>query len=291
MHIILSVLNIIRIVLLLLLAVLLFFLLVVLFVPIAYNAKGHYDKNTTSARVQLLFLYPFLQVLFSYTDGIKEAKLKLFGICIKNFFKKKEKKKNNGRSSKNTEAAQTVVDEQLPRQRRQSAKHTPENDGHTPTQSRSLWRKIRFFFCYIKEKLYSTAEKCLHLRDTLKAVTDHINHYREIWSMDVTQEAFAKAKKTLLRLVRGIKPRKGLLKLRLGTDDPAKTGELCAFFGMIYPFIGNYVMIEPDFEQEIFEGDFYVKGHFNIFMLLRAAWIFLFDKDIKKLKEILMNSD
>ena len=46
-------------------------------------------------------------------------------------------------------------------------------------------------------------------------------------------------------------------------------------------------MIEPDFENKIYEGNFYFKGHITVVSFLKVVWIVLFDKDIKRLRKIL----
>jgi hypothetical protein len=95
----------------------------------------------------------------------------------------------------------------------------------------------------------------------------------------------------VLRLLKSIRPRKFAVNLHIGTGDPAQTGQICAVFGMIYPFIGNYVSIEPEMEEKIYEGDFCIKGHITVFMLLRAALVIFFDKDIKRLIAIVKKAE
>lgn len=347
MHILLSVLKIIGIILLVLLAVLLVVLLLVLFVPVCYRAEGSYKEGKPYAKAQLRFLFPVLYAFLSYKEGKPEGKIKVLGICVRDFFdkgaeneKKAPKEKNaqetkNAPKTKNAQKAKksknvdgpekidkidnpdktenlqntdnTVRNAQSNNQRAvRSQKQLADSCGaleqngvhQTEEKKKSFPDKLKYYISYLKEKIRSFVEKVkewrqkgLDFQEKIKNVTAKIKRYKEIWEMDVTQRAYAKAKKSLSRLFESIKPGKGNLRIHFGTDDPAKTGEICAYFGMIYPFVGNYVMIEPDFEQKIAEGDFFVKGRITVFALLRAAWIFLFDKDIKVLKEILTNPD
>lgn len=366
MHIILSVLKIIGIVLLVLLAVLIVLLLVLLFAPVCYRAEGSYKENTPCVKAGVRFLFPLLQVVFSYMDGAPEGKIKVLGICVRDFFdksgkpqkKKKEKTEKSGKKQKAKSGKKEKENAGINKTRKSSAESTqnsekinnpeelknpekaknpektetrkkaenPEktetpknkdlkinektnektneatneatNETIDETEKQTFFEKLKYYISFLKEKILSVLakikewkEKGHKLRDRIDDISEKIMHYKKIWDMDVTRQAFKKAKKSLGRLWKSIKPGKGLLRLHIGTDDPAKTGEICAFFGMIYPFVGNYVMIEPDFERKIYEGDFFVKGHVTVFVLLRAAWVFLFDKDIKKLREILTNSD
>ncbi len=164
-------------------------------------------------------------------------------------------------------------------------------------EKKTLSQKIREFIAALKEKLQAflrkiaeIKEKGLQLKEKATELKEKFDYYYGIWQQDYTQRAFAKAKKQLLKLWKSIRPKKGLLKVHVGTGDPGSTGQICGFFGMIYPFVGKYVMIEPDFEQTIYEGDFYFKGRITVFAFLKVAWVVLFDKDIKRLRQILMNS-
>ena len=80
------------------------------------------------------------------------------------------------------------------------------------------------------------------------------------------------------------------MRVRFGTGDPGSCGEICAFLGMVYPFIGNYVMIEPEMEQAVFDCDVWLCGHVTVFALLKAGWVVLFNPEIKYLKEVMKPS-
>ena len=41
--------------------------------------------------------------------------------------------------------------------------------------------------------------------------------------------------------------------------------------------------IEPDFEEQIVEGETYIKGRIFVIVLLVAAWKLYFDKDLRKM--------
>lgn len=79
-------------------------------------------------------------------------------------------------------------------------------------------------------------------------------------------------------------------KLLLCDEPTGSCGEICAFLGMVYPFIGNYVMIEPEMEQAVFDCDVWLCGHITVFALLKAGWVVLFNPEIKYLKEVMKPS-
>ena len=74
-------------------------------------------------------------------------------------------------------------------------------------------------------------------------------------------------------------------RIHAGFDDPSVTGQLLAVHGMLYPFIGRNVSIEPDWETPVLEGTLLIRGHITIFVLLRILWKLYFDKDLKSVRQ------
>lgn len=317
MHIVLLILKIVGIILLILLALVLLFLLLLVFVPFFYRGEGSYYDNKPYAKFRIRYLFPLLQVYISYTDEKPEGKVKVFGFTVYDFFAPqeteesksvKEKSKRNaddakdkGRKTEMNPSAEAELppDPDVSSEPKLPAEPEPLAEmAEDEPEPKTFFEKIAYFVEVIKEKLLGILtklkeikEKGLQLKEKITHITQQIKFYYGVWQMDVTQAAFQKAKRALLRLWKSIRPKKGMVKLHLGTGDSGSTGQICGIFGMMYPFVGKYVMIEPDFEKQIYEGDFYFKGHITVFALLRVVWIVLFDKDIRVLRKILMNAN
>lgn len=84
-------------------------------------------------------------------------------------------------------------------------------------------------------------------------VIEFLNH-------EIHRNAFTKTRDEGIRLFRFLKPRRLRGRIRYGFEDPYITGKVLAGAGMLYPFYGGMLVIEPDFEEKIFEGEFYIKG-------------------------------
>ena len=304
MHILLLVLKIIGIALLVILGLLLVLILLLLFVPFCYRAEGSYYDNKPYVMVRVRYLFPLLSVFVKYQEENLEGKAKLFGFTVYDFFpsdeeqeKSEQKKAKKSKKAKKTKEPNKDNVESLPEQKTvteiKPQLQTEENvktDAEPEEEKKTLWEKIQIFFRTLKEKILSLIQKLKDIRDKGIEIKEKISYYCEIWQREETQRAFQTAKKTLYKVWKSIRPKKGLVKFHFGTGDPGSTGQMCGYLGMLYPFIGKYVMIEPDFENKIYEGDFYFKGRITLFVFLRAAWTILFDKDIKVLRKILMNS-
>ncbi|MBQ7266453.1 MAG: hypothetical protein IJS61_10220 [Firmicutes bacterium] len=64
-----------------------------------------------------------------------------------------------------------------------------------------------------------------------------------------------------------IKPRKFKLHLDIGRGDAYDDGTLSGILAVIQPYLGEDVVISPDFEEKKLEGEFDIKGSFNLFSL------------------------
>ena len=293
MHILLLILKIIGIILLVLLGIVLTLVLLLVFVPFFYRAEGSYYEGKPYAMVRVRYLFPLLQVFVKYHEENLEGKVKVFGLTVYDLFAEKEEKITHESEATPAKADEAVKAEEADlTDTAQIQVEKPEADKEAenqeePEEKLSLTDKIKIFIKTIKEKTEAFLQKLKDIREKGIQIKDKAVYYYDIWQQDYTQRAFQKAKATLYKLWKSIRPRKGLVKFHFGTGDPGSTGQFCGYLGMLYPFIGKYVMIEPDFENKIYEGDFYFKGHITLFALLKVVWVVLFDKDIKKLRKIL----
>ena len=314
MHIVLLILKIIGIILLVLLGLILALLFLLVFVPFYYKAEGDFYDNKPYAKFRIRYLFPFLQIYVQYKDGVPDGKVKLLGITVYDVFSEKETSKEEeceilgnpkdaesySTESKIQNPDATIVMENVSVD---ETKHKDMEDAEKDTEDTEdtplgIWGKIKYFVCVIKNKcselltkLKEIKEKGLNFKAKISHVTTQIKYYYAICQMEVTKVVYEKAKHALLKLWNHLKPRKGYARFHFGTGDPASTGQICGIFGMLYPFLGKYIIPEPDFEQKIYEGDFCFSGHLTVFALLQVVWLILFDKDIRRLRKILINEN
>ena len=70
--------------------------------------------------------------------------------------------------------------------------------------------------------------------------------------------------------------------LRVGLDEPYHTGQLLAFLSVLYPFIGADLYVYPEFEREIVEGNFVIKGRIKLWHIIRLLGRCSEDEKIKQ---------
>ena len=76
-------------------------------------------------------------------------------------------------------------------------------------------------------------------------------------------------------------PKKLAAKVQYGFDDPCLTGQVLAVFGVLYPFLGPYVQITPDFDQKILEGYLKAKGNIYGIHLVILLWNLLWSREVR----------
>ena len=62
----------------------------------------------------------------------------------------------------------------------------------------------------------------------------------------------------------------------IGMEDPYYTGVTLAVLSVFYPFYGENIEIQPDFEQQVLNGHVSMKGHIrNVHILIHLIKIFV----------------
>lgn len=144
----------------------------------------------------------------------------------------------------------------------------------------------------ISEKIKSICEKiktliqnikCTFRRfcDKIKVLLEKKDKIVTFIHDEVHVSAFLKTKKELFKLLRRLRPKKTKINLEFGFEDPYRTGQALAGISLLYPFIGESAVIEPDFEKKVLKGMLYIKGNIRFCHLAAAAWNLLWSKDVR----------
>lgn len=129
----------------------------------------------------------------------------------------------------------------------------------------------------VKNIWYTIRRLC----DRIVEIRNNISYYIEVFGEEETKQAFMTCRQELRRIWKNIRPTKCRAELMLGTGEPDTTGYILAIHGILYPIIGNDIVIEPDFENQVLEGKLFLKGRITVFVLLYAVIKIYFDKNIR----------
>lgn len=123
---------------------------------------------------------------------------------------------------------------------------------------------------------------------TLKNVKDKLQEIIAFIQDEENKKVFLLCKDEIIIVLKHIKPRKYKINLKFGTGDPALTGQVLGIMGMLIPFYKDNAHIVPDFEDIVFEGDFFMKGRITLLKLALIGWKLYRDENVKRCYKMIM---
>ena len=146
------------------------------------------------------------------------------------------------------------------------------------------------FFDRIENLISNLREKCYNLKRSIKEFQKKaryyyklIKYYYKVLHYKSMEPAFKMVKKTIIGILKHVRPRKVRIALHYGADNPADTANAVAMYSMIYPYFRKQIHLDADFNQAIIEGNGYIKGHFQLCVLAFFAIRAYFNKHVRKM--------
>lgn len=297
----LSVLKIIGIVLLCILLFILAAALLILFVPIRYQLKGYRleeDDAPVRVSVKITWLLHIINASFRYPE---EAYIKIKIFCFTVFSTMKRKTKQNSKKARKTKKQPSKEEKSGPSPKemttdskkdqeeedfskqeiKEEKKAAEQNDFfEEPLQEEeiSFTKFLKKLFHILKNIKYTINQ----IYDKIKHIISNIRYYIGIIESDSFKKAWQLCENQAVSLIKTILPRKIKGNFVIGTNDPASTARILAIQGILYPITGNHILITPDFDRSIIEGDFSIKGKITVFKVLKTAIKIYFNKDLRR---------
>ena len=311
LHIILLILKIIGFLLLGIIALLLILAASVILTPLVYKAELSADNSLESikGRIHFHWLFHLLEGNLTYKDGEFEWRIRAAwkkfgnGESSKTTFSQPEEHPESPKSGQKpvlmTEnkpgSTAAPSDGPKPEMHKGSSstgyipekKEIPEKtdktdpEGKKPVQKESLSLKTsRIYerFRKFKEKIIYTFRK---ICDKIKALKKKKERITAFLQNTIHKNAFSRLIREVQRLLRFLRPSKAAVDLEFGFTDPAYTGYTLAWISILYPMIGEFTQLKPDFEHRVFRGSLYLKGKFRILYVLIFVWNMLWDKNVR----------
>ena len=312
LHILLIILKIIGIIIAVLLGLILLLLVILLCVPVRYRMEasmpGEIKESTVRGRVT--WLLRLIRIDASFEE--QELKWRV-RIAWKSFGS--EPKKEVTHEEENTDREETRKEQRvessrgLPKVEKESAeektivesgesilqktherpeKVQPEKNSEKPEKTDKIekkeektgrFEKIKCTIVKFCDKIKHTVG---HAEEKLESLSEKKDKIIKELEDPVHQKAFSKAKKETGKLLKRWKPKVIKGTVRFGFEDPCHTGQALAAFSIIYPFIGEFLSIEPNFERRILKGDVKVRGGFRMVPLVCFLWNLVWCREIRK---------
>lgn len=289
LHIILLILKIFGFLILGILAFVLLVFFVVLLSPFTYRLEASVENTRESMRGGLKFhwLFRLVSGRVSYTDGEMSWRLR---IAWKSFGSGADAGKDSSGGDEKTVSWQALPEKkhaageetrkQEQKKREEKEKKEEERREKEPKKKPekkkrpSLSEKLKEFWGKIK---YTFQKFCDNIR-TLEKKKDKLLSFIE---NETHHNAFLRAIKEIRRFLQSLKPRKADIWFEFGFEDPALTGYALALLSMIYPSIGEFTRLQPDFEHKVLRGKADIKGRIRAIHALVLARNMLLDKNVR----------
>ena len=312
-HILFMILKALGILLLVLLFLVLLIVCTVLFLPFCYRAQVLKEEEgfaCVKASGRVSWLFGAVALTASYEEQKPEAQILLFGASLETW-KRRLKKIRRGEASvprteenetENAPEAEKTAEQKAPDQKEKQQKVTaqkeqPEQEQEPDAPKKSILERFFGRIEYLPEKLLNLASRLLQtafrllelpfrLLEKLEQKIQAGRRLKRKWESvkkffrsKMFREALLHAKKEVLYFLKKAAPKKVTGTVRFGFDDPALTGEI---LGMIYGKLPKDLSIQPDFEQEILQGDVRMKGSFQAVTAAGIALRLFRDQNLRK---------
>ena len=303
-----------------LLLVLLFLVLLivctVLFLPFCYRAQVLKEEEgfaCVKASGRVSWLFGAVALTASYEEQKPVAQILLFGASLETW-KRRLKKIRRGEASvprteenetENALEAEKTAEQKAPDQKEKQQKVTaqkeqPEQEQEPDAPKKSILERFFGRIEYLPEKLLNLASRLLQtafrllelpfrLLEKLEQKIQAGRRLKRKWESvkkffrsKMFREALLHAKKEVLYFLKKAAPKKVTGTVRFGFNDPALTGETLGILGMIYGKLPKDLSIQPDFEQEILQGDVRMKGSFQAVTAAGIALRLFRDQNLRK---------
>lgn len=236
--------DILKIIGIVLAALIVFIVLLVIFIlvsPISYKGKMTYKDDKADITIKVDHIFRLVHGYLYY----KNEELKYY---LRVLWEKVDDTDDNGDLFEDL-----LKDESL--RLTKPVKEAKHSD--TTNKKKGISKKIHIIYNDIKKKIR-------YYYNNIREILAQINNKEN-------QKAFFHAVKMIKIPVKYLIQNKLKVRLKLGEEDPAKTGEMVGLVYAISAILGFELILEPDFEHEVFELDASIKGHVSVYKVL--VWV------------------
>lgn len=168
---------------------------------------------------------------------------------------------------------------EIPEQEGASAEEASFGEDRVPERETA---KKKGLFWRISEKLSEIRDKIKNIRLTFNRIHDKIDWWKNYIHHPRVKAAASLVWRYAKGLLKHILPTKVWGKVTFGFSDPSVTGRVLGLLGMSFPLHKNCVAVTPRFDGEtILEGEICLKGRIYGIVLLKAAVVIYFNKNVK----------
>lgn len=273
--VIVTILKIIGIILVSILALLLILIGVFLFLPVQYQLRGSKDAEKAELSLYVNWLCHLFRIRVNYGQDsglVYSVKLLFFQLFPQ---KEKPEKPQKEKKPKKKEKPERIEE---PKEKAE-VKDKPDIAESERIKQPDKTVEIRDTNHKSADKRNETPKKKAketftfgNICDKIKGICSSCEKFKKFITSEEVKGTLKFLNEQRKYLVRHLKPSKADVYLHFGTEDPALTGQILAALSVLYPFYGYRLDIEPNFEQVVLEGNAFIKGNVQFYVILLTVW-------------------
>lgn len=290
LHLLLTILKILGIVLLVILGILMAAILVVLFVPIRYRGDVRWADKRPKGGIRVSWLFRSLRIRVSFEGSDVRLQGRFLWFCFFDTAKKQteeaedmeehidhvEKRaedKTDTREIRHEATAESA--EPSPSKQTFETEHLSKNKNRadrSDKKKQSLYKKLRKKISTWIERIQSSYRRITGDHEEMKR---KIRRIQALWENEENQKTVRLLWRQIRKLIKHILPGNMSGRVRFGFDDPATTGQILTYISPFYGIYAEQILIEPVFDESVFEGELHLKGYIRagtvLWMVLRVC--------------------
>ena len=295
LHIIIFILKIIGILLLVILGLILLLVGSVLFDPITYKIRAERRDGVIRVRAVAGWMFRLLSVHYRLNTDQEPMQLlqgRIFGFSVWKPLEpeeekpKKAKKKRKTKKSEKPKQSEKATQESRPEPEATAQEQLQDKQSQSKPRQNILKkllyaiRRIYGKITAIGKGLFMLIVRLLHMPEK---ASETIGTLTDFWNLEENVKARESIFRELKFLWKHSRPRKADLTLHFGFEDPSWTGQCMGILSILNVWYPGRITLDPEFEQEIFEGTLYIKGHMMLAVPLLSAFRLWRDENVKKM--------
>lgn len=272
-------------------------LLFVLLCPICYKADGEFHGKDKRIRVKLRYLLGLVRGDYIYPEpGNIVFKVAWFTLYDSGAEDEVEDATENAAGNADPKTA-TTAENADPKTTTAAEKPRVAADARAKTASagaafeetenraseaadkeKKKKEPLKSPIYYIKKAFENFKHKVIA---KIKLLYKEFNFYKKLLFHEDTKKLLSTFKKQLIKILKVIIPKKGRCNIEYGMDSPDTTAYIFGVYSLLFFKKTKRYVVIPNFEKKCLEGDFEIKGYFNIFSILIKALPIILSKKLR----------
>lgn len=290
--------------------------LILFILPISYQAEVDFDGETPRCKAKVSWAFIFFRMSVVYDQQL-DVVARIFGVPLYHsdsdkwsilgndgkdpvkediIYEKETKSEEKEQPVKKISFPEPVAEEPIIKEIvKEEKKEGPIDDifdlewdmeeEETETPLKDTVEEKQSFFKRIVDFLKRCYNKCKCVAEKFRDFFEKAEDLKDLLEDEEICAAMSRIKGYGFQGVRYVLPQKIKGQITFGFEDPAVTGRLLGYLGMVYSIYGNHFQITPDFTGSIFHGYVFVFGRIRRYRIIRLLWKVYRDKELMKQKD------